>query len=71
MLFMDLGSDVLPSISIAYDDAELDVMTRRPRRRDEHLVSIKMITNAYGLIGIWETAAAFLCYFMVMHYYGF
>ncbi len=46
-------------------------MTRRPRRRDEHLVSIKMITNAYGLIGIWETAAAFLCYFMVMHYYGF
>ncbi len=23
MLFMDLGSDVLPSISIAYDDAEL------------------------------------------------
>lgn len=44
MLFIDLGTDMLPSISIAYDDAELDVMTRRPRRRDEHLVNVKMIT---------------------------
>lgn len=47
MLVICVGTDILPAISLAYEDAELDVMIRRPRTKEEHLVSRKLITHAY------------------------
>lgn len=49
MLIICVGTDILPALSLAYEDAELDIMTRRPRTREEHLVSVKLIVHAYGL----------------------
>ena len=39
MLVICVGTDILPAISLAYEDAELDIMTRKPRLRTDHLVS--------------------------------
>lgn len=39
MLVICVGTDIWPAISLAYEEAELDVMTRKPRTKDEHLVS--------------------------------
>lgn len=47
MLVICVGTDILPALSLAYEEAELDIMTRRPRKRTEHLVSLKLITHAY------------------------
>lgn len=46
-------------------------MTRRPRTKDEHMVTIKLITHAYLQMGVIATAAGFFGYFTTMYYYGF
>jgi len=49
ILVICIGTDILPAISFAYEDAEIDIMTREPRKKDDHLVSLKLITHAYLL----------------------
>jgi len=71
LLCIDLGTDMFPSISFAYEDAELDIMTKRPRDRHEHLVSKKLLAFSYLQIGFLESFGAFLTYFVVMSNFGF
>lgn len=47
ILCVDLGTDIFPGISFAFEDAELDIMIRLPRMPHEHLVTLKLITFAY------------------------
>lgn len=49
ILVICVGTDILPAISFAYEEAEIDIMTRRPRKKDDHLVSVKLIVHAYLL----------------------
>jgi sodium/potassium-transporting ATPase subunit alpha len=51
MLVICVGTDIWPAISLAYEEAELDVMTRKPRTKTEHLVSTKLITISYLQMG--------------------
>ena len=39
----------MPSTAFVYEDAEIDVMTRRPRNKNEHMVTPKLIFFAYCL----------------------
>jgi sodium/potassium-transporting ATPase subunit alpha len=52
ILCVDLGTDMFPAISFAYEDSELDIMTRPPRYTSEHLVSSKLLSYAYVQMGI-------------------
>lgn len=72
ILCIDLGTDMLPAISFAYENPELDIMERYPRNsKRDHLVNAKLISFAYLQIGIVQAAAGFFTYFYVMHDYGF
>jgi len=71
MLVICVGTDIWPAISLAYEEAELDVMTRRPRTKDEHLVSTKLIVTAYLQMGFIATAAGFIGYYTAFNYFGF
>ena len=72
ILCIDLGTDMLPAISFAYENPELDIMDRYPRNSQrDHLVNAKLISFAYLQIGIVQAAAGFFTYFYVMHDYGF
>merc|ERR1712217_495079 len=53
ILCIDLGTDMLPAISLAYEEAETDIMKRAPRdaQRDK-LVNERLISMAYGQIGM-------------------
>lgn len=51
MLCICVGTDIYPALSLAYEEAEVDIMTRRPRKPDEHLVSAKLLGHAYGNMG--------------------
>lgn len=46
-------------------------MTRKPRGKNNRLVSIRMMTHAYLLMGAIGSAAGFYTYFIVMEVYGF
>ena len=72
ILCIDLGTDMYPAISFAYENVELDIMDRFPRNsKRDHLVNAKLISFAYLQIGIVQAAAGFFTYFYIMHDYGF
>ncbi|XP_045483726.1 sodium/potassium-transporting ATPase subunit alpha-like [Harmonia axyridis] len=72
ILCIDLLTDMLPAISLAYEDAESDIMSRPPRDPEEDkLVTPKLYFLAYGHIGMVEAACGFFVYFMIMAEHGF
>lgn len=67
VLCIDLGTDMWPAISLAYEKAESDIMRRHPRNpRVDKLVTGKLIFVAYGQIGVIEAVAGFFSYFVIM-----
>lgn len=72
ILIIDLGTDMIPAISFAYENPELDIMVRHPRNsKRDHLVNAKLISFSYFQIGMIQTAAGFYTYFIIMNDYGF
>ncbi|OAD62820.1 Sodium/potassium-transporting ATPase subunit alpha, partial [Eufriesea mexicana] len=72
ILCIDLGTDMWPAVSLAYEKSESDIMLRKPRiPLKDHLVSHRLIFMAYGQIGIIEACAGFFTYFVVMAEHGF
>jgi magnesium-transporting ATPase (P-type) len=71
ILCIDLGTDMLPAISLAYEEPEGGIMKRKPRDKSkDRLVNAKLIALAYGQIGMIQAAGGFCCYFMVFNHYG-
>ena len=72
ILAIDLGTDMIPAISMAYERAEADIMMRPPRNpKRDRLVTKKMINFSYGQIGMIQAIAGFFTYFVVMNDYGY
>lgn len=67
ILCIDLGTDMWPAISLAYEKAESDIMRRHPRNPvKDKLVTGKLLFVAYGQIGVIEACAGFFSYFVIM-----
>ncbi|XP_039248773.2 sodium/potassium-transporting ATPase subunit alpha-3-like isoform X2 [Styela clava] len=72
ILCIDLGTDLLPAISLAYESAESDIMKRQPRDPiGDRLVNERLISMAYGQIGMLQALAGFVNYFIIMMMNGF
>ncbi|XP_049854932.1 sodium/potassium-transporting ATPase subunit alpha-like [Schistocerca gregaria] len=72
ILCINIGTDLWPAISLAYEQAEQDIMTRRPRDPvHDKLVNSRLICIAYLHIGQLQAAAGFFAYFTVMALNGF
>uniref|UniRef100_A0A673CMG7 Sodium/potassium-transporting ATPase subunit alpha n=1 Tax=Sphaeramia orbicularis TaxID=375764 RepID=A0A673CMG7_9TELE len=73
ILCIDLGTDMVPAISLAYEAAESDIMKRQPRNpfRDK-LVNERLISIAYGQIGRYDPGSGwFLRLFSVGKYLNY
>lgn len=72
ILFIDLGTDLWPAISLAYEKAESDIMKRKPRDpQADRLVNERLISVSYGQIGMIQASAGFFVYFVIMAENGF
>lgn len=72
ILCIDLGTDMVPAISLAYEGAESDIMKRLPRDpKHDKLVNDRLISMAYGQIGMIQASAGFFTYFVIMAENGF
>lgn len=72
ILCIDLGTDMVPAISLAYEKAESDIMKRQPRDPvNDKLVNERLIAMAYGQIGMIQATAGFFTYFVIMAENGF
>ena len=70
ILCVDLGTDMIPAISLAYEKAELDIMQRPPRSTSDRLVNHRLIFLAYGVVGITQAMAGLFVYLVIMASYG-
>ena len=71
ILLIDLGTDLAPAVSLAYEEPEDEIMQIPPRDEHAHLVGPKMMMVAYGTIGVFQTIAAyfaFLVYLLLLYY---
>ncbi|KAM9255743.1 potassium-transporting ATPase alpha chain 2 [Cariama cristata] len=72
ILFIDLGTDIIPSVALAYEKAESDIMNRRPRnKKKDRLVNAQLAVYSYLQIGIMQSVGAFVTYFTVYAEQGF
>ena len=72
ILCIDLGTDMLPAISLAYEKAEADIMKRMPRNPfSDKLVNERLISMTYGQIGMIQAGAGFFAYFVILAENGF
>ena len=72
ILCIDLGTDMLPAISMAYEEAESDIMKRQPRNPlTDKLVNERLISMAYGQIGMIQASAGFFVYLVILAENGF
>lgn len=71
ILCIDLGTDMVPAISFAYENTEADIMERVPRNSKlDHLVNSKLISFAYLQIGVIQASAGMYTYFYVLNDFG-
>ena len=72
ILCVDLGTDMVPAISMAWENKEADIMTRNPRDPEiDHLVTLKLVCFAYLQVGVIQALAGFFSWITVMNDYGY
>ncbi|XP_011874816.1 PREDICTED: sodium/potassium-transporting ATPase subunit alpha-like [Vollenhovia emeryi] len=72
VICIDVGTDLVPAIALAYERPESDIMRRAPRNpRYDKLVNKRLISITYGQIGMTQSFAGFYTYFMVLMMNGF
>jgi magnesium-transporting ATPase (P-type) len=72
ILCVDLGTDMIPAISMAWETAESDIMKRPPRNADiDRLVTKKLLMFSYLQIGVIQALAGFYTFFVVLMDYGY
>jgi len=67
ILSIDLGTDIVPALGLGAERPETDVMHKPPRRRDERLLTNKMLGMSYGIIGMIQAAAGFFSFFVILN----
>merc|ERR1719499_1327844 len=71
ILLVDLGTDLAPAISLAYEGKEADIMERKPRDPErDNLVTWRLISFSYLQIGVLQALAGFYAYFCVLFEWG-
>jgi sodium/potassium-transporting ATPase subunit alpha len=72
ILCIDLGTDMVPAISLAYELKEANIMEKPPRDMNtERLVTTKLVIFSYLQIGVIQAVAGFFAYITVLNDYGF
>ncbi|CAJ0941053.1 unnamed protein product [Ranitomeya imitator] len=72
ILFIELGTDIIPSIALAYEKPESDIMRLKPRNPyKDRLVNMNLLSYSYFHIAGIETFSGFLNYFTILAQQGF
>ncbi|MGW4488986.1 cation-translocating P-type ATPase [Amycolatopsis sp. NPDC004368] len=66
ILAIDLGTETLPALALGREPAEPGLMSRRPRRRSEGVVTGRMLLRAWGIMGLLSGVLVLGVYFAVL-----
>ena len=71
ILAVDLLTDMVPALSLAYEKPELDIMQRPPRSTSDRLVNHDLSSLPMaGVVGINQAMAGLFVYSVIMASYG-
>jgi sodium/potassium-transporting ATPase subunit alpha len=71
ILSIDLLTEQGPAISLVYETAESDIMTRKPRNPTrDHLITKQTLFYSYILSGLTSSLICFMAYALVFKHYG-
>lgn len=70
MLYICVITDVAPCISLVFQKGERDLMKRRPRPRQAHLLDPWIYLQSYGMVGFLESLCAFILFFYYFNHYA-
>ncbi|KAK0408292.1 hypothetical protein QR680_003871 [Steinernema hermaphroditum] len=70
ILSIDLGTEIAPAVSLAYENAERDIMKKPPRKRTTRLVSFSLLFYSYFIAGGMVITGATLAYLFVYWWNG-
>lgn len=67
VLAVDVGTDLIPAMGLGSEPPEKGIMNRKPRNRDEKLISLRFILNSYFKEGMILFGACFSTYFYFVY----
>jgi sodium/potassium-transporting ATPase subunit alpha len=69
ILFIDLGTDILPGVALGSERPEKHIMNRPPVGRNEKILDWEVFKRGYFFLGIIEAAAAMTAFisFLLLH----
>ena len=70
ILAVDLGTDMIPALSLGTERPQAEVMDLPPRPRHERLLSVPLLLRAYLFLGLLESAVAMGGFFLYLHLNG-
>lgn len=71
VLYISIGTDLIPAIAMAYELGELDLMTRKPRGKEDHMVTLTLMSQAYGFMGWIQFWGGMMAYYTTFNDFGF
>lgn len=71
VLSIDLGTDLIPAISLGEELPDKDVLDYPPRRPSESILNRRVLLRSYCFLGIIESAMLFLMFFLSWSSYGY
>ncbi|XP_022831165.1 sodium/potassium-transporting ATPase subunit alpha-like [Spodoptera litura] len=71
IIVINVGTDLLPAMSLAYEESEEDIMSIPPRKLTDHLVNGVLLFMAYFQVGLIQFFSAMYAYFIIFAQDGF
>ncbi len=62
VLAVDVGTDLVPAMGLGMEPPEEGIMERRPRQRDEHILSLNFILRSYLVHGSFNAVSCYATY---------
>ena len=71
VLAIDLGTDIVPAISLGKELPDDDVLDQPPRKKESNILDRPTILRAYGFLGVIQAACLFIAFFFAWDYFGY
>jgi Ca2+-transporting ATPase len=71
ILFIDLGTDLVPALALGAEKAEAGTMQQPPRKKTRSLLDTSLLLRSYGFLGLIEGVLGMAAFFLVWWSYGY
>lgn len=71
VLAIDLGTDLIPAMSLGEELPDEDVLEYPPRKPNENILNPNVLWRAYGFLGVIEAGMMLVIYFLTWNHFGY